>query len=73
MQGYGVKFYPARASPCAARTSGRSPAVYQIVEGKFEIVYPKVSAHVLARQVIATADSRAASLLPRPRRPGRAR
>jgi branched-chain amino acid transport system substrate-binding protein len=40
MQGYGVKFHPA-GHPMAGQNERAFPAVFQIVEGKFEIVYPK--------------------------------
>ena len=35
---------PARATVSPARTSARIPAVFQIIESKFELVYPKVVA-----------------------------
>jgi branched-chain amino acid transport system substrate-binding protein len=40
MQGYGVKFHPA-GHPMAGQNERAFPAVFQIVEGKFEIVYPR--------------------------------
>jgi branched-chain amino acid transport system substrate-binding protein len=40
MQGYGVKFYPP-GHPMAGQNERAFPAVFQIVEGKFEIVYPR--------------------------------
>jgi branched-chain amino acid transport system substrate-binding protein len=40
MQGYGVKFYPS-GHPMAGQNERAFPAVFQIVEGKFEIVYPR--------------------------------
>ena len=40
MQGYGVKFHPA-GHPMAGQNERAFPAVFQIVEGKFELVYPK--------------------------------
>jgi branched-chain amino acid transport system substrate-binding protein len=40
MQGYGVKFLPP-GNPMAGQNERAFPAVFQIVEGKFEIVYPK--------------------------------
>ena len=40
MQGYGVKFYPP-GHPMAGQNERAFPAVFQIVEGKFELVYPK--------------------------------
>jgi branched-chain amino acid transport system substrate-binding protein len=40
MQGYGVKFLPP-GNPMAGQNERAFPAVVQIVEGKFEIVYPK--------------------------------
>jgi branched-chain amino acid transport system substrate-binding protein len=40
MQGYGVKFHPA-GHAMAGQNERAFPAVFQIVEGKFEIVYPK--------------------------------
>ena len=40
MQGYGVKFHPP-GHPMAGQNERAFPAVFQIVEGKFEIVYPK--------------------------------
>jgi branched-chain amino acid transport system substrate-binding protein len=40
MQGYGVKFHPP-GHAMAGQNERAFPAVFQIVEGKFEIVYPK--------------------------------
>jgi branched-chain amino acid transport system substrate-binding protein len=40
MQGYGVKFHPA-GHPMAGQNERAFPAVFQIHEGKFELVYPK--------------------------------
>ena len=40
MQGYGVKFLPP-GNAMAGQNERAFPAVFQIVEGKFEIVYPK--------------------------------
>ena len=40
MQGYGVKFHPA-GHAMAGQNERAFPAVFQIVEGKFEIVYPR--------------------------------
>jgi branched-chain amino acid transport system substrate-binding protein len=40
MQGYGVKFYPP-GHAMAGQNERAFPAVFQIVEGKFEIVYPR--------------------------------
>jgi branched-chain amino acid transport system substrate-binding protein len=40
MQGYGVKFYPP-GHPMAGQNERAFPAVFQVVEGKFELVYPK--------------------------------
>ena len=40
MQGYGVKFLPP-GHAMAGQNERAFPAVFQIVEGKFEIVYPK--------------------------------
>ena len=40
MQGYGVKFRPA-GDPMAGQNERAFPGVFQIVEGKFEVVYPK--------------------------------
>ena len=42
MQGYGVKFLPP-GNPMAGQNERAFPAVFQIVEGKFEIVYPKTA------------------------------
>jgi branched-chain amino acid transport system substrate-binding protein len=43
MQGYGVKFYPA-GHRFAGQNERAYPAVFQIIESKFELVYPKVVA-----------------------------
>jgi branched-chain amino acid transport system substrate-binding protein len=43
MQGYGVKFYPT-GHRFAGQNERAYPAVFQIIEGKFELVYPKVVA-----------------------------
>jgi branched-chain amino acid transport system substrate-binding protein len=40
MQGYGVKFYPP-GHAFAGQNERAFPAVFQIVEGKFEVVFPK--------------------------------
>jgi branched-chain amino acid transport system substrate-binding protein len=40
MQGYGVKFF-APGHPMAGQNERAFPAVFQVVEGKFELVYPK--------------------------------
>jgi branched-chain amino acid transport system substrate-binding protein len=40
MQGYGVKFLPA-GHAMAGQNERAFPAVFQVVEGKFELVYPK--------------------------------
>ena len=40
MQGYGVKFYPP-GHPMAGQNERAFPAVFQVIEGKFELVYPK--------------------------------
>jgi branched-chain amino acid transport system substrate-binding protein len=40
MQGYGVKFYPP-GSPMAGQNERAFPVVFQALEGKFEVVYPK--------------------------------
>jgi branched-chain amino acid transport system substrate-binding protein len=40
MQGYGVKFL-GPGNPMAGQNERAFPAVFQIVEGKFELVYPK--------------------------------
>jgi branched-chain amino acid transport system substrate-binding protein len=40
MQGYGVKFYPP-GHRFAGQNARAFPAVFQIIEGKFELVYPK--------------------------------
>ena len=40
MQGYGVKFLPT-GNPMAGQNERAFPAVFQVVEGKFELVYPK--------------------------------
>jgi len=39
MQGYGVKFYPP-GHPMAGQSERAFPAVFQIVGGRFELVYP---------------------------------
>ena len=44
MQGYGVKFSRRGQPDAPARTSARIAAVYQIVEGQFQHVWPKVIA-----------------------------
>jgi branched-chain amino acid transport system substrate-binding protein len=43
MQGYGVKFLPA-GHRFAGQNERAYPAVFQIIESKFELVYPKVVA-----------------------------
>ncbi len=43
MQGYGVKFNPP-GHRFAGQNARAFPAVFQIIEGKFEIVYPKTAA-----------------------------
>ena len=43
MQGYGVKFYPP-GHRFAGQNARAFPAVFQIIEGKFELVYPKAVA-----------------------------
>ena len=40
MQGYGVKFLPP-GNPMAGQNERAFPAVFQVVEGKFELVFPK--------------------------------
>jgi branched-chain amino acid transport system substrate-binding protein len=40
MQGYGVKFFPP-GHPMAGQNERAFPAVFQVVEGKFELVFPK--------------------------------
>jgi branched-chain amino acid transport system substrate-binding protein len=40
MQGYGVKFYPP-GHPMAGQNERAFPVVFQAIEGKFEVVYPK--------------------------------
>ena len=40
MQGYGVKFYPP-GHRFAGQNERAYPAVFQVIEGKFELVYPK--------------------------------
>ena len=40
MQGYGVKFFPS-GHPMAGQNERAFPAVFQVVEGKFELVFPK--------------------------------
>ncbi|MBI4543293.1 MAG: ABC transporter ATP-binding protein, partial [Gemmatimonadetes bacterium] len=43
MQGYGVKFYPP-GHRFAGQNARAFAAVFQIIEGKFELVYPKSTA-----------------------------
>jgi branched-chain amino acid transport system substrate-binding protein len=43
MQGYGVKFYPP-GHRFAGQNERSYPAVFEIIEGKFELVYPKTVA-----------------------------
>jgi branched-chain amino acid transport system substrate-binding protein len=43
MQGYGVKFYPP-GHRFAGQNERSFPAVFQVIEGKFELVYPKAVA-----------------------------
>jgi branched-chain amino acid transport system substrate-binding protein len=43
MQGYGVKFYPP-GHRFAGQNERAFPAVFEIIEGKFELVYPKTVA-----------------------------
>jgi branched-chain amino acid transport system substrate-binding protein len=43
MQGYGVKFYPA-GHRFAGQNERSYPAVFQVIEGKFELVFPKTVA-----------------------------
>ena len=43
MQGYGVKFFPL-GSPMAGQNERAFPAVYQVQDGKFVLVYPKTFA-----------------------------
>jgi branched-chain amino acid transport system substrate-binding protein len=43
MQGYGVKFY-APGHRFAGQNERAYPAVFQVIEGKFELVYPKAVA-----------------------------
>ena len=43
MQGYGVKFYPP-GHRFAGQNERSFPAVFQVIEGKFELVYPKTVA-----------------------------
>ena len=43
MQGYGVKFNPP-GHRFAGQNALAFPAVFQIIEGKFELVYPKTAA-----------------------------
>jgi len=43
MQGYGVKFYPP-GHRFAGQNQRAFPAVFQIIEGKFELVFPKTVA-----------------------------
>jgi branched-chain amino acid transport system substrate-binding protein len=40
MQGYGVKFYPP-GHRFAGQNERAFPVVFQVIEGKFELVYPK--------------------------------
>ena len=40
MQGYGVKFYPP-GHPMSGQNERAFPVVFQAIEGKFEVVYPK--------------------------------
>ncbi len=40
MQGYGVKFHPP-GHAFAGQNARAFPAVFQVVEGKFEVVFPK--------------------------------
>ena len=44
MQGYGVKFFRRGQSACAGQNERAIAAVYQIVEGQFQHVWPKVIA-----------------------------
>jgi len=44
MQGYGVKFFP-EGSPMRGQNERAFPAVYQVIDGKFAIVYPKAFAN----------------------------
>jgi len=46
MQGYGVKFFPP-GSPMAGQNERAFPAVYQVQDGKFVLVYPKTFASTL--------------------------
>jgi len=43
MQGYGVKFFPPGSS-MAGQNERAFPAVYQVQDGKFALVYPKTFA-----------------------------
>jgi branched-chain amino acid transport system substrate-binding protein len=43
MQGYGVKFFPV-GHRFAGQNERAFPAVFQVIEGKFELVYPKTVA-----------------------------
>jgi branched-chain amino acid transport system substrate-binding protein len=40
MQGYGVKFYPP-GHPMAGQNERSFPTVFEVIEGKFEVVWPK--------------------------------
>ena len=40
MQGYGVKFYPP-GHPMAGQNERSFPAVFEVIEGKFEVVWPR--------------------------------
>jgi branched-chain amino acid transport system substrate-binding protein len=44
MQGYGVKFFP-EGNPMRGQNERAFPAVYQVIDGKFAIVYPKAFAN----------------------------
>src|SRR5262247_253088 len=44
MQGYGVKFFP-EGSAMRGQNERAFPAVYQVIDGKFAIVYPKAFAN----------------------------
>jgi len=44
MQGYGVKFF-GEGNPMRGQNERAFPAVYQVVDGKFAIVYPKAFAN----------------------------
>jgi branched-chain amino acid transport system substrate-binding protein len=43
MQGYGVKFLPP-GDAMAGQNERAFPAVFQVIDGKFEVVYPKAVA-----------------------------